>query len=75
MELLLYTAALPQSNGQWDSCSTLLHCLGVVGSGIRGAVWCGVVCQRCCYQMAMAGMCCIWVMQNRRDVYLNVCYL
>ena len=30
------------SSGQWDSFSTLPHCLGVVGSGC-GVVWCGVV--------------------------------
>ena len=36
-------------------------------------VWCGVVCRRRCYQMAMARMPCIRVMQNRRAVCLSAC--
>ena len=40
---------------------------GVVWCGVVwcGVVWCGVVCRRRCYQMAMAGMSCIRVLQNR----------
>ena len=30
-------------------------------------VWCGPACRRCCYQMAMAVMPCIRVMQNGRN--------
>ena len=33
MELLQYTAPLPWVSGQWNSCNTVPHCLGAVGSG------------------------------------------
>ena len=31
--LMRFTASLPWGNGQWNSCGTLLHCLGAQGSG------------------------------------------
>ena len=33
LELLQYTASLPWASGQWESCNTLPHRLGAVGSG------------------------------------------
>ena len=33
MQLPQYSAPLPGGSGQWNSCYTLPHCLGVVGSG------------------------------------------
>ena len=38
---------------------------------VIGAVWCGTVCRRRCYQKAMAGMSCTRVMQNGRAVCLS----
>ena len=35
VELLLCTATLLRSSGQWNSCNALLHCLGAVGSATR----------------------------------------
>ena len=35
VDLVQYTASLPGGSGQWNSCSTLPHCLGAVGSGTR----------------------------------------
>ena len=32
MQLLQYTASLPRGSGRWNSCNTLPHCLGAVGS-------------------------------------------
>ena len=32
MELLQHTASLPGGSGQWNSCTTLPHCLGAAGS-------------------------------------------
>ena len=33
MELLQYTASLPEVSGHCNACNTLLHCLEAVGSG------------------------------------------
>ena len=43
------------------------------GRRLPGPVWSGVVCPRRRYQMAMAGMPCIWGMQNGRVVCPNAC--
>ena len=42
MELLQYTAALPGGSGQWNSYSTLPHCLGAVGGGTPAMHWLSV---------------------------------
>ena len=52
VELLQFTAALPQGSGQWKACHTLPHYLGAVGGGTPIA-HCHIVLGQCAAELLL----------------------